>query len=91
MPLSSVLVFIIYIIVRLKPSKFPNSGYKMIKSKRLALIIGCICLFINVFAIVFGMYDDNLFGLLTNILAPFVLASIGLIMPVLAKIERRKK
>ena len=90
MPLRYLWVFVGYIALKKLGDKF-NAEYKFTKSKTIGILMGLWCFVFTAFACIGGMYSQDLFQLILNIVTPFVLIGLGLIMPKLAKIERDKK
>ena len=90
MPLRYLWVFVGYIALKKLGDKF-NAEYKFTKSKTLGILMGLWCFVFTAFACIGGMYSEDLFQLTLNIVTPFVLIGLGLIMPKLAQIERDKK
>lgn len=87
MPLRYLWVFVAYMALKKAGDKF-ESEYKFTKSKTLGLIIGAWCFAFTAFACIGGMYSEDTFQLILNIVTPFVLVGLGLIMPKLAERER---
>ncbi|MDO5038581.1 amino acid permease [Clostridium sp.] len=90
MPLRYLWVFVAYIALKKAGDKF-HAEYRFTKSKVLGIILGAWCFFFTAFACIGGMYSENTFQLVLNIITPFVLVGLGLIMPKLAERERRQK
>ncbi|MBW6409484.1 amino acid permease [Clostridium weizhouense] len=84
MPLRYLWVFAAYIALKKAGQKF-NREYYFVKNDTLGIILGAWCFAFTAFACIGGMYSTDLFKLLLNIVTPFVLISLGLIMPYLAK------
>ena len=90
MPLRYLWVFIGYIALKKAGDKF-NAEYKFTKSKSIGILMGLWCFVFTAIACIGGMYSEDIFQLILNIVTPFILIGLGLIMPKLAKIERDKK
>lgn len=90
MPLRYLWVFVAYIALKKAGDKF-QSEYRFTKNKGLGIFMGAWCFFFTAFACIGGMYSENTFQLILNIITPFVLVGLGLIMPKLAERERRQK
>ena len=90
MPLRYLWVFVAYIALKKAGEKF-NAEYKFTKSKTIGILVGLWCFVFTAFACIGGMYSDDTFQLILNIVTPFVLVGLGLIMPKLAEKERNKK
>ena len=88
MPLRYLWVFVAYIALKKSAEKF-NPEYKFIKNKTLGIIVGVWCFAFTAFACIGGMYSTDKFQLVLNILTPFILIALGLIMPYLAKKENK--
>ncbi|MCI9260193.1 MULTISPECIES: amino acid permease [Romboutsia] len=89
MPLRYLWVFVAYIALKKAGDKF-NAEYKFTKSKTMGILIGLWCFVFTAFACIGGMYSEDTFQLTLNIVTPFVLVGLGLIMPKLAQRERNK-
>lgn len=84
MPLRYLWVFVAYIAMKKCAEKFP-AEYRFVKSKTLGVIFGAWCFLFTAIACIGGMYSEDPFQLVMNIVTPFVLVGLGLIMPLLAK------
>lgn len=84
MPLRYLWVFVAYIALKKAGEKF-NPEYRFVKNRVWGIIVGAWCFFFTAFACLGGMYSEDRFQLVLNILTPFVLLGLGLIMPKLAK------
>lgn len=84
MPLRYLWVFAAYIALKKAGEKF-NAEYHFIKNKTLGIIFGAWCFAFTAFACISGMYSTDTFQLVLNIVTPFVLLGLGLIMPYFAK------
>ena len=89
MPLRYLWVFVAYIALKKAGDKF-NAEYKFTKSKTMGILLGLWCFVFTAFACIGGMYSEDTFQLTLNIVTPFVLVGLGLIMPKLAQRERNK-
>lgn len=90
MPLRYLWVFVAYIALKKAGEKF-SAEYKFTKSKTIGILVGLWCFAFTAFACIGGMYSDDTFQLVLNIVTPFVLVGLGLIMPKLAEKDRNKK
>ena len=90
MPLRYLWVFVSYIALKKAGEKF-NAEYKFTKSKAFGILMGMWCFAFTAFACIGGMYSEDKFQLTLNIVTPFVLVGLGLIMPKLAERERANK
>ena len=79
--------------------KYKNAEYKLTKNPKVGFVIGAWCFLFTAFACILGMvpkvdYAQDpagwKFSLLTNVLTPLVLISLGIILPLLAKREKRQ-
>jgi amino acid transporter len=84
MPLRYLWVFAAYIALKKAGEKF-NAEYRFIKNKTLGIIFGAWCFAFTAFACIGGMYSTDTFQLVLNIITPFILLGLGLIMPYFAK------
>lgn len=84
MPLRYLWVFVAYIALKKAGDKF-NPEYKFVKNKTLGIIIGAWCFAFTAFACIGGIYSEDPFQLTLNIVTPFVLIGLGLILPYIAK------
>ena len=88
MPLRYLWVFIAYIALRKAADKF-QPEYRFVKSKGIALTAGIWCFFVTAFCCVFGMYVKGDVGSTAlNVITPFVLTALGLILPIIKKNEK---
>ena len=99
MPMRYLWVFFAYIMLNRAWKKYKDAEYKMTKSPRLGFIIGAWCFLFTAFACILGMVPkvdfkvDPVawqFSLLTNILTPLVLIALGIILPWIARREKKK-
>lgn len=86
MPLRYLWVFAAYIALKKQSDKFP-SEYHFVKSKILGIIAGAWCFGLTAFACCTKIFnvDGDMFKLIVNLLTPFILIGIGLILPFVAK------
>ncbi|MBV7391971.1 MULTISPECIES: amino acid permease [Enterococcus] len=98
MPMRYVWVFFAYMMLVKQAKKF-NSEYKFIKNPKIAFVVGLWCFLFTALACILGMipkieYAANpgswMFQLASNIITPFVLIALGMILPMIAKRERAK-
>jgi amino acid transporter len=95
MPLRYLWVFLAFIALKKAANKY-KSEYKFVKNDKFALIVGVWCFIFTAFACILGMFPTGMeafsgdwwFRLGLNVVTPFVLLGLGLILP---KIARRKK
>ncbi|MEW8956477.1 amino acid permease [Clostridium sp.] len=93
MPMRYLWVFFAYMVLRRKMSDKFNSEYKFIKNSKVAYGVGLWCLLFTAFACIMGMFPKGVeaytsewyFQFSLNLLTPFVLIGLGLILPRMAK------
>ena len=90
MPFRYLWVFVAYLALRKSIDKFP-AEYRFAKSQTVAKFFGIWCFAITLISCILGMYSDDKFTMLLNIITPVFLAALGFIMPILAKRERKRK
>lgn len=84
MPLRYLWVFAAYIALKRLDHRFKREYY-FVKNKTLGIVLGAWCFVFTAFACIGGMYSADKFQLTLNIITPFVLIGLGVIMPYLAK------
>lgn len=89
MPMRYMWVFVAYIALRRHTEKFP-AEYRFVKNSKLAQICGAWCFLVTAACCLLGMYSDDPFTLVLNIVTPIVLTALGLILPQIAKREKEK-
>ena len=89
MPFRYLWVFVAYIALRRTPDCFP-AEYRFTKKQWLAKFFGVWCFAMTAACCLLGMYSEDRFTMLLNILTPLFLAALGVIMPLLARRERTK-
>ncbi|WMJ80694.1 amino acid permease [Clostridium sp. MB40-C1] len=90
MPLRYLWVFAAYVALKKAGDKF-NSQYHFVKNRTLGIVLGSWCFAFTAFACIGGMYSKDLFQLVVNIVTPFVLLGLGLIMPYIARKNNQNK
>ncbi len=93
MPLRYLWVFLAYMALKKSLDGKFDSGYKFIKSKNGGFIVGLWCFAFTAFACIMGMFPKGVtpfskewkFQITLNLLTPFVLIGLGLILPIIAK------
>ena len=90
MPLRYLWVFVAYIALRKHIDKHPAED-RFVKNQVVAKFFGWWCFGVTAFCCILGMYSDDPFTMILNIITPIVLTLLGLIMPYLAKREKAKK
>ena len=89
MPFRYLWVFVAYIALRKTIGKFPTE-YRFTKNETAAKFFGIWCFALTLISCLLGMYSEDKFTMLLNIITPFFLAALGFIMPLLAKLERKR-
>lgn len=99
MPLRYLWVFLAFIMLKKYSDKF-HSDYKFLKNDKIALGVGIWCFAFTAFACVMGMFPkvtaelllyspEWWFQMIINVATPFVLFGLGLILPKIAKKNKR--
>lgn len=88
MPMRYLWVFAAYIGLKKAQDRFP-AEYHFVKNKTVGILFGGWCFLFTAIACVLGIYSEDHFQLVLNIVTPFVLLGLGLIFPQIAK--RQKK
>ena len=89
MPLRYLWVFVAYIALKKAGDKFP-AQYRFVKNKTVGMIFGGWCFLFTAFACIMGIYSEDRFQLILNIVTPFVLIGLGFIMPMIARRTNKK-
>ena len=84
MPLRYLWVFTAYIALKYAGGKFERE-YNFVKNKTLGIIVGVWCFIFTAIACIGGIYSENTFQMILNIVTPFILIALGLILPYFAK------
>lgn len=84
MPLRYLWVFVAYIALKKAGEKF-SADYRFVKGRKVGMFFGAWCFIFTAAACLAGIYSEDPFQLVLNILTPFVLLGLGLIMPAIAK------
>lgn len=87
MPFRYCWVFVAYIALRRAHKRF-SPEYRFTKHQGLALTAGVWCFILTFVFSIMGMYSEDLFTLLLNVITPIVLVGLGLILPMIKKNER---
>lgn len=90
MPLRYLWVFVAYLALRRAYDRIP-AEYRFTKNQAVAKIFGGWCFILTAACCLLGMYSDDLFTMVLNIVTPIVLTALGMVMPYLARREREKK
>lgn len=88
MPMRYLWVFLAYILLRSAvPGKF-NSEYVFVKNKAIAVSAGVWCFFVTAACCILGVYvEGDVLRTVLNIIMPFALLALGLIMPAIRKAQ----
>ena len=87
MPLRYLWVFAAYLALRRSLGRF-NPEYQFTKNNGLALTAGAWCFFVTAACCILGMYvEGDLASTLLNVITPFVLTALGLILPIIKRRE----
>lgn len=86
MPLRYLWVFVAYIALK-KAGDAYHAQYRFLKGRTAGVLVGVWCFGFTAFACITGIYSDDLFQLVLNIVTPFVLVVLGFILPWLAARE----
>lgn len=90
MPMRYLWVFFAYIMLRKAGSKF-HSDYVFVKNKNLGMVIGAWCFFVTAACCILGVYDaGDPMRTILNIIMPFALLALGMIMPAIRKSQDAK-
>ena len=88
MPLRYLWVFAAYIALRKAAGKF-NPEYRFVKNQGIALTAGVWCFFVTAACCLLGMYvEGDMASTALNVITPFVLTALGLILPEIKKREK---
>ncbi len=85
MPLRYLWVFVAYILLKKNYKSIKKPEYQFIKNKKLGIAIASWCFIYTAIACIGGIYSENTFLLIVNLITPFVLIGLGLILPTIAK------
>ncbi len=91
MPLRYLWVFAAYFMLKKYSGKY-TSEYKFVRGKRLGMFFGGWCFALTLYACLIKIFDTDgdIFKLVLNILTPFILVGMGLILPYIAKKTKNK-
>lgn len=89
MPLRYLWVFVAYIALKKAGEKF-SADYRFVKGRTVGMIFGAWCFLFTAVACILGIYSEDPFQLVLNIVTPFVLIGLGFIMPVIARRNKSK-
>ena len=88
MPFRYLWVFVAYIALRRSADERFPAEYRFVKNRKAAQFFGAWCFVLTLLCCLSGMYSENKFTMLLNIVTPLLLAVLGMIMPLLARLER---
>ena len=88
MPLRYLWVFFAYIMLRKAGEKF-NPEYRFVKNQGVALFFGCWCFLVTAASCILGMYDADPFTFALNVITPIILTALGIVLPIIAKKEKK--
>lgn len=89
MPMRYLWVFVAYLALRKAINRIP-AEYRFVKNQGVAMFFGGWCFAVTAACCIMGMYNKDPFTFALNVITPLVLTALGLIMPQLAKREKRK-
>lgn len=91
MPMRYLWVFFAYIMLKKESGRF-KSDYVFCKNRNLGIFVGGWCFFVTAFCCITGVYSaGDILRTVLNILMPFFLLALGLIMPEIRKREDAKE
>ncbi|WP_099191313.1 APC family permease [Tepidibacter mesophilus] len=98
MPMRYLWVFLAYMALRKAAAGKYSSEYKFVKSSKLGFGIGLWCFVFTAFVCIMGMFPKGIdtytsqwyFQITLNVLTPFILIALGLILPIIAKKTNNK-
>lgn len=88
MPLRYLWVFVAYIALR-KHYHSIDADYRFVKNQKVAYFFGSWCFVITAACCLLGMYNADPMTMALNIITPIVLTALGLILPIIAKKEKK--
>lgn len=88
MPLRYLWVFFAYIMLRKARDKF-NPEYRFVKNQGIAIFFGCWCFVLTAASCILKMYDKDPTTFALNVITPIVLSILGLVLPIIAKNEKK--
>lgn len=90
MPLRYLWVFFAYIALKKLVGKFPRE-YHFTKYNSLGKAIGAWCFLVTLACCLLGIYSDDKFQFMLNIITPIVLIVLGLLLPIIRKAQDAKE
>ena len=88
MPMRYLWVFVAYMALRNHFKEIP-AEYRFVKNQAVAKFFGGWCFAVTAVCCVLGMYDKDPFTLALNVITPVVLTALGIILPMIAKREKK--
>jgi len=89
MPLRYLWVFLAYIFLRRQQDKFHREFF-FTKNQGIALFFGFWCFFVTAACCILGMISDDPVQMALNVITPFVLFALGIILPIIRRSEDEK-
>ena len=98
LPMSYLWVFVAFFLLYREWDKYKNAEYVFVKNKKLGFLVGAWGFGFTAFACILGMFPqvdmgsqptEWWFAFLTNIITPVALLALGLILPWIARRERK--
>lgn len=90
MPLRYLWVFFAYIALKKLVGKFPREYY-FTKSNGFGIFVGGWCFVITLACCLLGIYSDDKFQMMLNIVTPLVLIVLGLLLPIIRRAQDAKE
>ena len=90
MPFRYLWVFVAYVALRRSTDRFP-AEYRLTGNAKFARFLGVWCFAITLICCLTGMYSEDRFTMLLNVVTPFFLAALGFVMPMIARRERKRQ
>ena len=88
MPMRYLWVFVAYVALRNHFKEIP-AEYRFVKNQAVAKFFGGWCFAVTAVCCVMGMYDKDPFTFALNVITPVVLTALGIILPEIAKREKK--
>lgn len=88
MPLRYLWVFVAYLALRKSIDTIP-AEYRFVKNQAVAKFFGAWCFAVTAVCCIMGMYDSDPFTFALNVITPVILTVLGIILPQIAKHERK--
>ena len=90
MPLRYLWTFFAYFMLVKAGEKFKRE-YKFVKNRTVGMVFGAWCFIVTLACCILGMYSDDMFTMILNVVTPFVLTALGLILPAIRKAQDAKE